>query len=104
MPRLPVRLVSPIELQQLFNRLDFWTQIQEGTLTTEVVPRSLVPASNPRYAGGTSQHLIHRNSAGQHVCTTHRILAQDGSVLHWDESDVHLETEIVAKSHEPGRL
>jgi hypothetical protein len=49
--------------------------------------------------GGTSQMLIHRNAAGQHICTTHRIIAVDGTILHWDEADIQLPTEIIVKAH-----
>ncbi len=97
MPRLPVRNVSLSELQQLFNRMQLWRQINDGSLTSDVV--ASVPANNPRYAGGTSQMLLHRNADGRHVCTTHRIIASDGKVLHWDESDVKLATETVVKDH-----
>jgi hypothetical protein len=43
--------------------------------------------------------LVHHDSAGRHVCTTHRIVASDGTVLHWDESDLKTATETIAKAH-----
>jgi hypothetical protein len=43
--------------------------------------------------------LVHRDSEGRHVCTTHRITAPDGTVLHWDEADLKTDTEIIAKAH-----
>jgi hypothetical protein len=33
------------------------------------------------------------------MCTTHRITATDGAVLHWDEADLKTETETIAKAH-----
>ena len=101
MPRLPVRHVSLAELQALFGEMTLWSQIEDGTLSTIVV--SSRPATNPHYAGGTSQMLIHRDITDRQVCTTHRILAADGvTVLHWDESDVKLDTETVAKVQQQG--
>ena len=97
MPRLPVRLVSAIELKQLFDDLELWWQIFDGTLTTLVV--ATTPATNPHYGGATSQMLIHRDQLGNHRCTTHRIITADGTILHWDESDVKLVNATVAKAH-----
>jgi hypothetical protein len=54
-------------------------------------------ARNPRYSGGTSDVLVPHDAFGRHVCTTHRITDPEGNVLHWDEEDVKLETETVAK-------
>ena len=99
MPRLPVRIVTGVALKQLFNRSQLWYDIFDGTLTSEPVPRSQRPATNPRYVGGTSQMLIHRDSTGRHVCTTHRVVAVDGTILHWDESDIKLPTETLVKAH-----
>ena len=98
MPRLPVRVVSLAELQQFFNELELWSQIHHGTLTSDVITES--PATNPRYGGGISQMLVHRDDGGRHVCTTHRIIDASGNVLHWDEADVKLSTETVAKAHQ----
>jgi hypothetical protein len=91
-------MVRAEELQELFVGLGLWQQIQDGTLTTHVA--AAVPATNPRYGGGTSQMLIHRDHSGRHVCTTHRIVDRDGSVLHWDTADVHLPSETLVKRHE----
>ena len=92
MPRLPVRIVTLAELREVFNDLGLWDQIRSGELSTEPIPRRSVPASNPRYAG---------DREGNHICTTHQIVAADGTtILHWDESDVTLESEILVKAHE----
>jgi len=76
-----------------------WEQIADGSLTSEAVPRSIVPATNPRYEGAISRMLIHRDASGRHVCTTHQIVDGEGNVLHWDASDVKLPAETVAKAH-----
>jgi hypothetical protein len=97
MPRLPVRFVSTVELSELFERLGLWEQIRAGTLSCTVIWSSR--ARNPRYAGGTSQIHVHHDTDGNHRCTTHRIIDSGGNVLHWDEKDVHFETETVARLH-----
>ena len=88
MTRPPTVEVSAEELEALFKALEIWAKIRDGRLTTSPVPSKTRPSWN--YAGGSSEITSHKNSAGYHVTTTHRIIAPDGSIPHWDAKSLRI--------------
>ena len=88
MARPPTVEVSAEELEALFKALNIWAKIQDGRLTTSLVPNKTRPSWD--YEGGSSEIVRHENTAGYHVATTHRITAPEGSVPHWDAKDLHI--------------
>lgn len=96
MARSTTALVPPGELAALFQALDLWLKIKEGTLVTNVHTAKSAPSKS--FAGATSQILRHYNTAGAHACTTHQIIDQTGTVLHWDEADIKVGVVTIAKS------
>lgn len=84
----PTIQVTPSELEELFIALKLWHKINGAHLTTEPIPERALPSHG--YPAGTSDIIQHRNAAGYHVATTHRITMPDGSIPHWDEKDIHI--------------
>ncbi len=79
--------LEPGLLASLFNAWDLWTKIHDGRLSI-VTARS----SSARTSGqaGDTQILKHYTSSNMHVCTTHRIIDAEGTILHWDESNLNV--------------
>jgi hypothetical protein len=70
MPR--AHLIPGDLMRSMFDALDILGKIDRGELTSEEITSS--PATNPRYAGGTSYIRKHRRKVdGTHVATTHVI-------------------------------
>ena len=84
------------ELTALFQALDLWPKIKGGTLVTRVHTEKSAPSTS--FPGATSQILRHYNAAGAHACTTHQIIDQAGTILHWDEADIKAGIVTIAKS------
>jgi len=83
--RLTVQ-VTANEFEQLFQALEIWDKIRNGRLSTEEIPRRASPSD--AWPGATSSMLVHRNSVGMRVATTHRIRYPDGRTPHWDASNL----------------
>jgi hypothetical protein len=83
-------LVSKELIHAMFEALDILGKIDRHDRTTE--ERRHVPATNPRFLGGTSCYGIHRRNDGTHVATTHIIRMPDGTEPHRHGKDILLGT------------
>ena len=84
MPKIPNIQIPFTALEQLFNKLDIWSKINDGRLNSRVVYHT----PSKKYSNPTSEIIKHFTSDGKHVATTHRIRDKTGEVLHWDAKDV----------------
>jgi hypothetical protein len=96
MARPPTIQVDKAELEALFIALDLWSKIRAGILASEAIPRARLPSHD--FPGGMSDILRHKNTAGYQIATTHRIIARDGSVSHWDAKDIHVGSIVIFAS------
>jgi hypothetical protein len=83
----PSLRVSQDELNSLFDVLDIWLKIRDGRLSSEPIPEKRQPA---KIVQGDSDYVRHKNILGYQVATSHRIVADDGSIPHWHAKDVHI--------------
>jgi hypothetical protein len=88
MVKLLTTQILPEEMEVLFQALDLWRKIDDGRLTSDPIPKSRVPSWH--YSPGISEIVRHRNNAGFHIATTHRVVMLDGSIPHWDAKDIHI--------------
>ena len=89
MPGKPTARVSIDLLNILFDEFDIWTKARDGRLLSLPVPRKDAPSHH--YPGSLSRIVKHSLPNGKHVATSHRIEAQDGTILHEDAKDFHLQ-------------
>lgn len=89
MVKIPTVRVPEQVLSQVFRKLDIWTLIERGDLTTDAVPSSVTPSRV--WSDATSVILKHsiRGDPPKHVATTHRVTRDaDGHIYHWDAEDL----------------
>ncbi len=68
-------------IEKHFVNLGIWDKIKDGTLRTQYLDGS----PSRTYLGGTSRILLHYDSNGNHLATTHRIVDEKtGRIFHWD--------------------
>lgn len=96
MAKRPTIDVTADELDAVFVALDIWLKIADGRLSMNVVARTSAPSRS--FPGGTSSIIQHRNRAGYHVATTHRITLADGPTPHWHAKDLHLGDIVIWRS------
>ena len=97
MPRANTRMLPPSYLKEIFHQLGLWDLIHNGMLDSMVIPRKTV--SSRAYPNARSQIVVHHTAEGVHICTTHRIVDDNGLVLHWDEADLKEYGLTLGKSH-----
>ena len=89
MPRKPSAEISRELLEALFDEFDIWAKARDGRLTSLPLVDKDVPSHH--YPGSLSRIVKHSLPEGKHVATSHRIEAMDGTILHEDAKDFHLQ-------------
>lgn len=89
MRRKPTAQVSIDLLESLFQEFDIWGKIRDQRLSGFPLPEKDVPSHH--YSNARSRIVKHGIPNGRHVATTHRIETMDGSILHEDAKDFHLQ-------------
>ena len=89
MRKKPTAQVSRELLDSLFEEFDLWNKIRDGRLTSFPLPRKDVPSR--LWPGALSRIVKHNLPSGKHLATTHRVEAPDGTILHEDAKDFHLQ-------------
>ena len=89
MPRKPTARVSIDLLNIFFDEFEIWTMVRDGRLVSPPAGRKDAPSHH--YPGSLSRIAKHSLPNGKHVATSHRIEATDGTILHEDAKDFHLQ-------------
>lgn len=89
MPRKPTAQISKELLESLFDEFGLWSKMQDGRLISLPLPRKDVPSH--QWPGAISRIVKHSFPNGRHIATTHRIETPDGTILHEDAKDFHMQ-------------
>ena len=89
MRRKPTAQVQIELLENLFEEFDIWNKIRDGRLFSLPLPKKDVPSHH--YTNALSRIVKHSLPNGKHIATTHRIEANDGTILHEDAKDFRLQ-------------
>lgn len=76
--------VTQDNLNKLFDNSQIWGKIKDGRLSSKVIKSD--PSKS--WTKATSQIILHFNKKGKHVATTHRVITDDGRVVHWDARNI----------------
>lgn len=78
--------VTQDNLNKLFDNSQIWEKIKDGRLSSKEIKS--VPSKS--WAKATSQIILHFNKKDRYVATTHRIITDDGQVVHWDARNIRI--------------
>ena len=89
MRKKPTAQVTMELLKALFDEFEIWNKVRDGRLISLPLPRKDVPSHH--YPNALSRIVKHTLPNGKHVATSHRIEMADGTILHEDAKDFHLQ-------------
>jgi hypothetical protein len=94
-----VPMIPRPEFDALWAEGDMPAKIAAGAFV-EIIDET--PATNPRYAGGSSLIIVLRTTKDFHIGTIHRIVMPDGSIPHEHPKDYTLRDCSRVRIPEPG--